>query len=347
MLLLGVLIYHNREYLLENRKETEAYDWDVDSMPVVSSERETEYMVCPSGEPVGIYVKTKGVMVIGVNAVQAEDGKEVSPCEGMLLPGDYIMRINGTMVNEKADMIKMIDQSNGDEILLRICRDNQYRNLRVTPVKKKDGSYAIGAWVKDDISGIGTLTYTVGDRFAALGHSINDNDTGLMFRVSDGALYDTAIVHIKKPEHNIPGRLEGVIDYTGRFIIGRVEENSAYGIHGYLTKRQQKKHENDMQVAIAHKAEVHVGKAYLLSSVSGESKKYEIKIVSVDVDNENGRCMEFSVTDSDLLEITGGIVQGMSGTPILQDGKLIGAVTHVFVNDSTRGYGIFIDEMIQ
>lgn len=122
--------------------------------------------------------------------------------------------------------------------------------MRVTPVKKKDGSYALGLWVKDDISGIGTITYTDGERFAALGHSINDNDTGIMFRVSDGAVYETTIVRIKKPEADKPGRLEGIINYTGRYVIGRVEENSAFGIHGYLTKRQQKTHTQDIQVAV-------------------------------------------------------------------------------------------------
>ena len=257
------------------------------------------------------------------------------------------MRINGQSVDDKKSMLELVQQSGGHELLLRVCRENEYRTVRVTPVKKKDGSYALGLWVKDDISGIGTITYTDGERFAALGHSNNDNDTGIMFRVSDGAVYETTIVRIKKPEADKPGRLEGIINYTGRYVIGRVEENSAFGIHGYLTKRQQKTHTQDIQVAVGRKSEVHVGTAYLLSSVSGESKQYEIEIVSVDSDNENGRCMEFKVTDSTLLSLTGGIVQGMSGTPILQDGRLIGAVTHVFVNDSTRGYGIFIEEMMQ
>lgn len=347
LLVLGILGYHNRDFLFTKGGDTDVETQAADSMPVVSSDGETECMVCPSGEPVGIYVKTKGVMVISVNSVETAEGTQVSPCEGMMAPGDYVMRINGIAVEDKATMIERVQESQGKELLLRVCRDNQYRNIRVTPVRTKDGAYAIGLWVKDDISGIGTITYTDGDRFAALGHSINDNDTGIMFQVSDGAVYDTTIVRIKKPEQQTPGRLEGIINYTGRYVLGRVEENSAYGIHGYLTKRQQTAHENDMRVPVGHKSDVHVGTAYLLSSVSGESKKYEIKIVSVDADNENGRCMEFAVTDPTLLSLTGGIVQGMSGTPILQDGRLIGAVTHVFVNDSTRGYGIFIEEMMQ
>lgn len=346
LIVLGILGYHNREFLFAKGGDTDV-ETQADSLPVVSSEGETECMVCPSGEPVGIYVKTKGVMVIGVNSVVDEQGITCNPCENLLSPGDYVMHINGQSVDDKKSMLELVQQSEGHELLLRVCRENEYRTVRVTPVKKKDGSYALGLWVKDDISGIGTITYTDGERFAALGHSINDNDTGIMFRVSDGAVYETTIVRIKKPEADKPGRLEGIINYTGRYVIGRVEENSAFGIHGYLTKRQQKTHTQDIQVAVGRKSEVHVGTAYLLSSVSGESKQYEIEIVSVDSDNENGRCMEFKVTDSTLLSLTGGIVQGMSGTPILQDGRLIGAVTHVFVNDSTRGYGIFIEEMMQ
>ena len=346
LVVLGILGYHNREYLFAKQEFATTVE-QTDSLPVVSSEGETECMVSPSGEPVGIYVKTKGVMVIGVNAVTDEDGNTCKPCENLLAPGDYVMRINGQSVGDKKSMMELVQQSGGREMLLRVCRENDYRTVRVTPVRKKDGGYAIGLWVKDDISGIGTITYTDGTRFAALGHSINDNDTGIMFQVSDGAVYETTIVRIKKPETDKPGRLEGIINYTGRYVIGRVEENSAYGIHGYLTKRQQKTHIQDVQVAIGRKEEVHVGKAYLLSSVSGESKQYEVEIVSVDSGNENGRCMEFKVTDSTVLALTGGIVQGMSGTPILQDGRLIGAVTHVFVNDSTRGYGIFIEEMMQ
>ena len=294
LIVLGILGYHNREFLFEKGGDTDV-ETQADSLPVVSSEGETECMVCPSGEPVGIYVKTKGVMVIGVNSVVDEQGITCNPCENLLSPGDYVMRINGQSVDDKKSMLELVQQSEGHELLLRVCRENEYRTVRVTPVKKKDGSYALGLWVKDDIS----------------------------------------------------GRLEGIINYTGRYVIGRVEENSAFGIHGYLTKRQQKTHTQDIQVAVGRKSEVHVGTAYLLSSVSGESKQYEIEIVSVDSDNENGRCMEFKVTDSTLLSLTGGIVQGMSGTPILQDGRLIGAVTHVFVNDSTRGYGIFIEEMMQ
>lgn len=169
LIVLGILGYHNREFLFAKGGDTDV-ETQADSLPVVSSEGETECMVCPSGEPVGIYVKTKGVMVIGVNSVVDEQGITCNPCENLLSPGDYVMRINGQSVDDKKSMLELVHQSEGHELLLRVCRENEYRTVRVTPVKKKDGSYALGLWVKDDISGIGTITYTDGERFAALGH---------------------------------------------------------------------------------------------------------------------------------------------------------------------------------
>lgn len=347
LVVLGILVYSQKSERIDYTKNTQITDTDAQSLSAVSSEGDTERMVSPSGEPVGIYVKTKGVLVIAVNTVESRDGTVHSPCGDALMPGDYIMRINDKAVNDKQTMIDMIENSEGREMLFRVCRDNHYFNVRVTPIEAKSGKYAIGVWVKDDISGIGTITYIEDGQFAALGHSINDNDTGITFRVSDGALYETTIVRIRKPEVQTPGRLEGVINYAGTHIIGRVEDNNAYGIHGYLTKRQQELRMDAPKVPVGTKEEVHTGKAYLLSALSGEARQYEIEIISVDSDNENGKCMEIRVTDASLIELTGGIVQGVSGTPILQDGKLIGAVTHVFVDDPTRGYGIFVEQMMQ
>ena len=348
--LIVILFYHNREYIYpDESKKTNADIYEKmnqDEISAVSSDGEAARMVCPSGEPVGIYVKTKGVMVVSVNEIDSPEGKQPSPCEGLLNPGDYIMRINGQQVRDKAAMIKKIQESNGHEISMYVHRESNDFQFRVTPVMSKSGTYVIGVWVKDDIAGIGTITYTDGNRFAALGHSINDNDTGLTFCVSDGAIYKTTIVRIRKPQPHMPGRLEGVINYADQFVIGRVEENNTFGIRGYLTKKQQSLSAEE-KVPIAKKEDVHTGKAYLRSSLSGESQDYEIRIVTVDADNENGKCMEIAVVDERLLSLTGGIVQGISGTPILQDGKLIGAVTHVFVDDSTRGYGIFIEEMMK
>lgn len=342
--LLGYRIQHEVNHISSRQAEL-SQEEDL-SLSAVANEGESVRMVCPSGEPIGIYVKTKGVMVIGVSEVEDENGEKKSPCRRMIQAGDYIMELDGEEVKDKASMIAKLQESGGASIVFQICRDSDTFDVELTPVKDKKGNYVMGLWVKDDISGIGTLTYTENGAFAALGHSINDNETGTMFCVSDGALYETKIVNIRKPTLDTPGRLEGVINYASRYVIGRVEENSAYGIHGTLTKRQQENRNEKNWVEAASKEDVHTGTAYLLSSVSGESCYYEIEILSVDADNENGKCMEFVVKDDALLSLTGGIVQGMSGTPILQDGKLIGAVTHVFVNHAEKGYGIFIEDMM-
>ncbi len=342
--ILGFQIKYERDHI-SSQQEQPSHE-ENRSMSAVANESEKTCMVCPSGEPVGIYVKTKGVMVIGVSEVEDEHGETKSPCQNLIQTGDYILELNGEEINDKASMIERIQAGNGDPVVFRICRNTEMLDVELTPVKDKKGNYVIGLWVKDDISGIGTLTYTNHDTFAALGHSINDNDTGTMFCVSDGALYETKIVNIRKPATDTPGRLEGIINYSSNYVIGRVEENSAYGIHGVLTERQQEKIKEDNWMEIGSKQDVHTGEASLLSSVSGESCYYDIEIVSVDADNENGKCLEFVVKDEALLSLTGGIVQGMSGTPIIQDGKLIGAVTHVFVNHAEKGYGIFIEEML-
>ena len=349
LVILGLRVNNEIKKRSSEQMEQDAnhvFDEDA-SMSAVVGEDDTVRTVCPSGEPIGIYVKTKGVMVIGISKIQTEQGEMMSPCDGIVQPGDYIFSIDGEEIEDKATMIEKVKESNGNTLLFRLCRGTKVFDVNLTPVKNQNGTYVMGMWVKDDISGIGTLTFTDYDRFAALGHSINDNDTGTMFCVSDGALYETKIVNIKKPTSENPGRLEGVINYASQYVIGRVEENSAYGIHGTLTRRQKEKWQNNARMEIAKKEQVHKGQAYLLSSITGESSLYEIEIVSVDADNENGKCMEFVVRDEKLLSTTGGIVQGMSGTPIIQEGKLIGAVTHVFVNHAEKGYGIFIEEMME
>ncbi|MGN0367381.1 MAG: SpoIVB peptidase S55 domain-containing protein [Wujia sp.] len=318
----------------------------VDSLPVTAQNQEGIKMVHPSGEPIGIYVKTKGVLVIATGQVEGPDGTVSSPCKNILQAGDYIMKIGDETISDKQTFIKRITGTNGAPVHLTIYRDGAQRRVSVTPVLNKQRVYVLGLWVKDDLSGIGTLTYTDGKEFAALGHSINDNDTGMQFMISDGAIYDAQIFRIQKPLSTSPGRLEGMINYTGGYVLGRVQANNSYGIHGILTKKTLSQINDEDMVPIGSKESVHTGCAQLYSAISGTPCKYEINIVSIQEHNETGRCMEFVVTDKALLDLTGGIVQGMSGTPILQDGKLIGAVTHVFVDNASKGYGIFIEEMM-
>lgn len=304
--------------------------------------------VMPSGVPIGIYVKTKGVMVVDIGVVTGMDGELYSPCKDILQSGDYVVNINGIEIDDKKSLVEEVEKSGGKPVILNVLRDEEYIGFEVLPVKNNEGKYKLGLWVKDDISGIGTLTYVDEDSFGALGHSINDNDTGIIFKISDGAIYNTKLVNIVKPDGKSPGRLEGVIDYSSSNIIGRVMDNTEYGISGLLSKNAGEIQLGKEWMTLAPKEEVYVGPAYILSSVMGAPEYYEITVTKVNYDTSSGnKNMEIEITDPRLISLTDGIVQGMSGTPIIQNNRLIGAITHVFVNDSTKGYGVFIEYMIK
>lgn len=304
--------------------------------------------VMPSGMPIGIYVKTKGVMVIDTGIITGMDGKLYSPCKDILKRGDYIININGVDIEDKRSLVSAVDECSGKAVTISVLRDSENITFEATPVKNEDGRYKLGLWVKDDISGIGTLTFVDESSFAALGHSINDNDTGIIFNISDGAIYNTNLVNIVKPEGSNPGRLEGVIDYSSSNIIGRVTGNTEYGISGFLLKNVDCTGLGYEWMNIAAKEEVKTGPAYILSSITGKPEYYEINITNLSYDRANGnKSIELEITDERLISLTDGIVQGMSGTPIIQNNRLIGAVTHVFLNDSTKGYGIFIEYMLE
>ncbi len=304
--------------------------------------------VIPSGLPIGIYVKTEGVMVVDTGVVTGEDGEIYSPCNDILFTGDYVVEINGNVIEDKKSLVDAVDESKGNNISVGVIRDNEKKYFDITPVKTAEGKYKLGLWVKDDISGIGTLTFVDEDSFGALGHSINDNDTGIIFKISDGAIYNTNLVNIVKPDGNNPGRLEGIIDYSSVNVIGRVTGNTEYGISGYLTKNFDYSSLGQDWIGIAKKEDVNIGPAYILSAVRGTPEYYEVNITNVNYDIKYGnKSIELEITDPRLINITEGIVQGMSGTPIIQNNRLVGAITHVFLNDSTKGYGVFIEYMLE
>ncbi|MBR1815726.1 MAG: SpoIVB peptidase [Lachnospiraceae bacterium] len=306
-----------------------------------------EKQVMPSGVPIGIYVKTEGVMVIDTGVISGYDGKIYSPCKDILQQGDYIVSIDGEAINDKKSLVEAVDRCNGNIVDIGVVRGTEELTFSVMPVKNSDGKYKLGIWVKDDISGIGTLTYVDEDSFAALGHSINDNDTGIIFRISDGAIYNANLVNIVKPFDKNPGRLEGIIDYSSANIIGRVKENTLYGISGTLSNNVSYTDYGTELISIAPKEEISLGPAYILSAISGKPEYYDIEITDINYDESAGsKSLEIKITDAELLSMTDGIVQGMSGTPIIQNNRLVGAITHVFVNDSTKGYGIFIEYML-
>ena len=302
----------------------------------------------PCGMPVGIYLKSRGVMVIGTGKVTDENGSEAEPAYGILQSGDYIEAINGQPLSDKETLITSLNRMGESEALLRVRRGGRELELSVDTVKTADGSRKLGAWVRDDTQGIGTMTYLKPDGgFGALGHGISDSDTGRVVEIENGALYETEILGIEKGSAGNPGVMAGVIYYGPGSRLGSVAQNTDCGIFG--TAGQAFCDAVGQQtMEVGHRQDVKRGKAWIRSCVSGEACDYEIEIQRVDYSPaKENKSLVFQVTDERLLRLTGGFVQGMSGSPILQNGKLVGAVTHVFVQDSTRGYGIFVEDMLK
>lgn len=308
---------------------------------------DTRYAI-PCGKPIGIYLKSDGVMVIGTGRITGTDGMEVDPAYGVLKSGDYIEAFNGKPMKTKEDLINAVNESGGQDSVVSIRREGEPVDVSVKPVESSDGHYKLGAWVRDDTQGIGTITYVdMNGNFGALGHGISDSDTGDLVETSQGALYSTEIMGIEKGTIGKPGLLSGVIYYGPQSHMGDITLNTNEGIFGTVNQ-QYKKQLTGEPMEIACRQDVKPGIAYIRSDVSGQLEDYEIEIQKVDYNaSHKNKSMVIKVTDQRLLDLTGGIVQGMSGSPIIQDGKLAGAVTHVFVQDASRGYGILIENMLE
>lgn len=304
-------------------------------------------MLIPSGIPIGIYVKTNGVLVVGIGEFENSDGETVSPAKYVLQKGDYILEIDGETVENKKQFIRLVEESEGKDMVLTIKRNNEITNVMIEPDMNKSSEWKMGIWIRDNAQGIGTMTYEGTDHtFGALGHGINDVDTSILMNLEEGMLYRTEIVGITRGANGSPGELTGFIEYDSDNVIGEITENTAEGIFGVCDESRMEDTGYE-PISIALKQEIELGPAQIICSVSGEPEFYDVEIVEVNLEHENvNRGIVIQVVDEKLLTLTGGIIQGMSGSPIIQNGKLAGAVTHVLVNDSTRGYGIFIEEML-
>ena len=298
--------------------------------------------VIPSGQVVGIYVETNGLLVIDTDGFTGENGVDHAPSKNKLYRGDYIKKIDVADVLSKKQFIEKINQSDGNSVTLTVSRRSKVLKIKIKPeFSKTDHMYKIGAWIRDNTQGIGTMTYIKKDSFGGLGHGIYDMDTGKLLKIKGGFLLTPQIYSIKKGKAGTPGEIVGSIEYKEENIIGSIKKNTEKGIYGTVSDTESKAYE------IGYRQDVKKGKAYILSNLTGSMKKYEIRISKVvPSDTDVLKSMEIEVTDKRLLNLTNGIIQGMSGSPIIQDGKLIGAVTHVFVDDPTKGYAILMETMI-
>ena len=302
----------------------------------------------PVGVPIGIYVKTEGVLVVGTGEFASQGAGKVSPAKNILKSGDYVIKLNGTEVTGKDDLIMRIENCGGEEQLLTIRRDAETYDVKIKPEKDRTGKYKIGVWVRDNAQGVGTMTYIdENGNFGALGHGINDVDTSTLMEMNDGTLYQTEIISIRKGAAGQPGEMTGMIVYSDDRILGDITSNSTRGIFGKCNQKALALGTEDA-LPIGLKQEIEKGPAQILCTVDGTTRYYDIEITEIHLDHDNvNRGIELRVTDPELLSVTGGIVQGMSGAPIIQKEKFVGAVTHVLVQDSTRGYGIFIENMLE
>ncbi len=306
--------------------------------------------VYASGAPIGIKLKTNGIIIINVSGVFLDDGTKVVPAESAgLLAGDVLIKAGGQDLKNISDLTGAVKNSGGKPLDIIYRRQDTEYKTTITPVKSgDDDEYRIGIWVRDSSAGIGTLTFInhTNNVYGALGHGINDIDTGSLLEVGSGTLMRSNIKGIKKGVKGAPGELEG--DFLNiSDIIGDIELNCEFGIYGKISD-DIKKEKLGKLYGIGSHSTVKLGRATILTCINGNKvDEYEIEIQRIAKnDLTSSKNMVVQITDKRLLDSTGGIVQGMSGSPIIQDGRLIGAVTHVFINDPMRGYGVFIESML-
>lgn len=297
------------------------------------------------GTPFGIKMVTDGVMVVGTGSVTNLQSQAVNPAEDAgVLEGDVILSLNGEKISSKKQLTQIVSACSGQPISMVIRRGDELEQLTVSPVKSSlDNDYHLGLWVRDSSAGIGTMTFYDPQNgcFAGLGHAICDVDTGQIMPLSQGEIVEASIIGVDPGSSGDPGQLQGA--FVAQQASGLLYANSYNGVYGQLFDAPA----YAQTIPMAQSQEVTEGPAQILTTISGETPAYfDAYIEKVSLSQEEPtKNMVIRITDPDLLEISGGIVQGMSGSPIIQDGMLVGAVTHVFVNDPTRGYGIFAENM--
>jgi stage IV sporulation protein B len=305
-----------------------------------------EIEIVPCGLTVGVRINTDGVLVLGTGTIKTTDGVSPSPSEGKLLSGDLILNVNGENMNNKSDLQNALKNSQS-QIELTVKRDDDLITTTVVPAKNTENENQLGVWVRDATQGIGTITYFNPQTrvFGALGHGILDVDTKKLMTVKDGTIMSAKITDVKKGGKGDPGELVGVLQ--NKSVLGDIKANTPYGIYGFIDIAGMSKIGHE-KMSIGLQDQVHEGPATIYSDVDDVIREYDVFIESVNrFTNDETKGMVLRITDPALLRKTNGIVQGMSGSPIIQDGKIIGAVTHVFVRDPTKGYGIFIENMLK
>ena len=306
--------------------------------------------VIPVGQVSGLRLYTNGVLVVGMSEIKGFDNQKYRPYENSgIEEGDMIVEINNKMISDTNDLIETVNSSNGNEIKIKYMRDYEALECSITPIKTSKNEYKLGLWVRDSAAGIGTLSFYEPESkgFAALGHGITVIDTGELIDISNGEFITTKVISIIKGREGEPGKIQGSID--DQIKIGNITKNTNLGIYGTITDLTSTKIDFSKEMKVAMRNEIQLGDAKIVCSLDGDiPKEYDIEIEKIYINNNyDNKSMLIKIVDDELIEKTGGIIQGMSGCPITQNGKFIGAVTNVLVNDPTKGYGIFGDLMIK
>lgn len=301
--------------------------------------------VIPLGKAVGIKLFSDGVLVVGLSPVETEDGVQYPGRACGLKTGDVITHINGGEVDTIEQIQSALAEQAGEPLIIQATRGQRQVQLTAAAVENSQGVYQLGVWLRDSMAGIGTMTFCDPETgvFGALGHGVNDVDTAMLMPLESGSIMGATVSDVKKGLSGAPGELHGQFDLTCD--LGNLYANTEQGIFGKLSQAELAAGLEPVEVA--SRDQVQVGAATILSNIRGdEVEEFDVQITHVTADSDGTRSLMLQVTDPELLEATGGIVQGMSGSPILQNGRIVGAVTHVLVNDPTRGYGIFLENML-
>ncbi len=310
--------------------------------------RISDVQVIPIGEIVGIKLYTSGVLVVGTSEIEGLDGIKYKPYENTgIQEGDSIISINDIIINSTQELIDAINMYNGEKLKITYIRDNEEKECEIIPVQDKLNMYKIGLWVRDSAAGVGTVTFYNEETqsFAALGHAITDIDTGDILQTSSGEIDNVSMISIQKGTEQKPGKIQGSIKQNSS--IGNIYKNTQYGIYGIIKNLSNININYLRKMHVAERQEIELGDAVILSNIDGEFKEYKIEIQKTYLNNNyDNKSMVIKVKDEELLSKTGGIIQGMSGSPIIQKGKFCGAITHVFVRDPSIGYAVFADRML-
>ena len=306
--------------------------------------------VIPVGSIAGVKLYTNGVLVVGMSEIEGKDNKKYKPYENTgISEGDTIIKIDDMQINSTDDLVNSVNKSNGQNIKINYIHNEESKECSITPIETSKKEYKIGLWVRDSAAGVGTVTFYEPETktFGALGHGITDIDTNELINIASGEFITTKILNIAKGESGNPGKIQGTIDNQTK--IGTISKNTKFGIYGKVDNLSTLQLDKNNEMEVALREEVEPGKAYILCSLDNSTpQKYEIEIEKVFRDNNyDNKSMQIKVTDLRLIEKTGGIIQGMSGSPIIQNNKFVGAVTHVLVNNPQEGYGVFADIMLK